>query len=182
MRVDALHLGQEYQHPRANQDGDLCGQRVVVAESDLVGRSRIVLVDDRHSTEGKEGAKGVPCVHVGGPVRHVTRGEQDLRSREILGRERLFPGPLLSRLPRAEAAWSFGKLRGLRSSPNRERPSAIAPDETTHTGEPPRTTVAISRARDWSTDRRTRPRGPTIRLEPSLTTTGALTGAACRHR
>ena len=59
-------------------------------------------------------------------------------------------------------------LRGRRSRPSRGSPSAIAPDETTQTGSPP-PTIRRSRARArGARERRTRPPGPTTRLEPEL--------------
>ena len=84
--------------------------------------------------------------------------------------------------PSADAACSRGRLDGRFSSPRRRRPSAIAPDETTHTGVPPSTISAISAARARSSVRRGRPRSSTTRLEPSLTTSGRFTGAAFRRR
>jgi hypothetical protein len=46
-RVHALSLGEKDQQPRAEQHRHLRGQRVVVAERDLVGGRRVVLVHDR---------------------------------------------------------------------------------------------------------------------------------------
>ena len=49
--VDAVHLGEEHEQPRAEQHGDLGGERVVVAEGDLVRRGRVVLVHDGDDAE-----------------------------------------------------------------------------------------------------------------------------------
>ena len=53
-RVHALDLGQEHEQASADEDRDLGGERVVVAERDLVRRGRVVLVHDRHRPEREE--------------------------------------------------------------------------------------------------------------------------------
>ena len=45
--IDAVDVGQEHQQPRLQHQRDVGGQRIVVAEGDLVGRGRVVLVHDR---------------------------------------------------------------------------------------------------------------------------------------
>ena len=45
--VEAVGVGQDHEPAGADQDRDLRGEEVVVAEGDLVGRGRVVLVDDR---------------------------------------------------------------------------------------------------------------------------------------
>ena len=180
--VHAVDLGEEDEQPRAHEDRDLRRERVVVAEGDLVGRRRVVLVHDRD-----------------GAARRRAPGARDERSRTRRGRRcrcrsgapapRAAPRARSARsqarwsfpCPSADAAWSFGTERGRRSRPSCGRPSAIAPDETTATGSPPRTIASdLARARDRAPLRRTDPRGPATRLVPSLTTT--VTGAACRRR
>src|SRR5439155_26014034 len=80
----------------------------------------------------------------------------------------------------AEAAWSGGRLRGRRVSPSLGRPSELAPEETTHTGSPPRTIAPISRPRARSSWLRTPPPSPATRLDPNLTRT--VNGAVSRPR
>ena len=53
------------------QDGDLRRQRVVVAEGDLVGRGRVVLVHDRNRPEPEQRVEGVADVDVRLPVGDV---------------------------------------------------------------------------------------------------------------
>ena len=50
----AVDLGEEDEQPRADEDRHVRGERVVVAERDLVGRRRVVLVDDRHRAQREE--------------------------------------------------------------------------------------------------------------------------------
>ena len=47
--VQPVGVGQQHEQPGAQHQRDLGGQRVVVAERDLVGGRRVVLVDDRHA-------------------------------------------------------------------------------------------------------------------------------------
>ena len=54
LRVDAFDLRQEDQQPRLHEHRDLRGERVVVAEGDLVGRGRVVLVHDRDRAEAEQ--------------------------------------------------------------------------------------------------------------------------------
>ena len=95
-RVDALDLGQQHEQPRPQQNGDLRGQRVVVAEGDLVGRGRVVLVHDRHHAELEQRGQGVARVDVRGALADIRGGEQDLRSGERS--ERFVPRRLQPRL------------------------------------------------------------------------------------
>ena len=46
--IQAGLVGEDDQHVGFDQVGDQRAQRVVVAELDLVGDDRVVLVDDRH--------------------------------------------------------------------------------------------------------------------------------------
>ena len=48
--VEAVLIGQQHKAIGTNHDRDLRRQKIVVAERDLLGRRRVVLVDDRHNT------------------------------------------------------------------------------------------------------------------------------------
>ena len=154
-RVDALDLGQQHEQPRAEQHGDLRGERVVVAEGDLVGGGRVVLVHDRHDAELEQRVERVAGIDVGRAVAEVGGGEQDLR-RGTSGASASSHARLEPRLPESRRRLELAAtLRGRRSSPSRGSPSAIAPEETTQTGSPPATIRAISRAARAQQRRRT---------------------------
>ena len=72
-RVDAVDLGEQHEQPGVRQDGDLRRQGVVVAEGDLVGGRRVVLVHDRDRPEPEQRVEGVADVDVGLPVGDVGR-------------------------------------------------------------------------------------------------------------
>ena len=63
-RVHPFDLGQEHEHPRPDEHRDLRRERVVVAEGDLVGRGRVVLVHDRYRAEAEELGERLACVDV----------------------------------------------------------------------------------------------------------------------
>ena len=92
--VHAFDLGQEDEQPGADEDCDVGGERVVVAEGDLVGRRRVVLVDDRHRSCVEQRLERVPGVHVGGTVGDVIAREEHLRREQVLSRERVLPAAL----------------------------------------------------------------------------------------
>jgi hypothetical protein len=89
--VHARDLGQQHEQGRADQHCHLRRQRVVVAEGDLVGRGRVVLVHDGDCAEPEELAERVPCIHVGGAVGDVSGGEQDLGRLQPLPPEGFVP-------------------------------------------------------------------------------------------
>ncbi len=89
-RVHTVDLGEKDEQAGLDEDRDLGGERVVVAEGDLVGRDRVVLVHDRHRAEREELAERVAGVDVRRAVRHVARREENLCGRYALACE----GPL----------------------------------------------------------------------------------------
>ena len=93
-RVDAVDLGEQDQQPCLHEHGDLRGQRVVVAERDLIGGGGVVLVDDGHCASLEDRLEGVAEVQVGGAVGDVGGGEQDLPGSHPVRRKRLIPGLL----------------------------------------------------------------------------------------
>ena len=175
-RVDAVDLGEQHEQPGVRQDGDLRRQRVVVAEGDLVGRRRVVLVHDRHRAEPEQRVEGVADVDVGLPVGDVGGREQDLRRLDADARERRAPRP------RGAAPGRRPTRPGAGASPTaaaRSRaagtPSAIAPDETMQTGVAARDELGHLPSPSRRAARAARlPSSVATRLEPSLTT--ILTG------
>ena len=82
--VDAVRLRQQHEQPRTEQHRHLRRERVVVAEGDLVGRRRVVLVDHRDHAEPQQRAQRVAHVDVARPLREVGAGEQHLRGAKTL--------------------------------------------------------------------------------------------------
>ena len=77
--VEAVGVGEQDEPVRADEHRDLRGEEVVVAEGDLVGGRRVVLVDDRHDAEVQQPAQGLTRVEVVRPRAHVEEREQHLR-------------------------------------------------------------------------------------------------------
>src|SRR5665647_1325091 len=63
-------------------------QAVVVAETDLVGRDRVVLVDHRDDAKVEQSVQGAPGVGIVRAARDVLSGEQHLADGEVVLRER----------------------------------------------------------------------------------------------
>jgi len=110
--IDPVHLGQEDEQPRACQDRDLCGQRVVVAECDLVRRSRVVLVHDGNDTELQQRVECIAHIDVARTFREIGRREQDLRSLDPRGAQRGVPAGLEPRLPHCRRGLQPRSRRG----------------------------------------------------------------------
>ena len=66
------------------------GQAVVVAEPDLTGRHRVVLVDHRQSAVPQQRVQGVAGIQVAPPLLGVGQSQQDLRHGDaVMGERRL---------------------------------------------------------------------------------------------
>ena len=91
--VHAVHVGEQDERFRVRDVGDERGQPVVVAEPDLVGGDRVVLVDHREHTKLEQPVQGALGVAVVGPAHQVIRAEQDLTGADaVLGEGRGVPG------------------------------------------------------------------------------------------
>ena len=99
LRVDAVDLGQEHEQARAHEQRGVRRERVVVAERDLVGRGRVVLVHDRDDAELQQRAERVAQVHVARAVTDVGGGEEHLRGLEPFAPQGGAPRALEPRLP-----------------------------------------------------------------------------------
>ena len=87
--VEAVGVGQQHQRVGAEQDRHLRGEEVVVAEGDLVGGRRVVLVDDGHDPPVEQLVQRLARVQVVGARRHVEEREQHLRALHAALREHL---------------------------------------------------------------------------------------------
>ncbi len=76
--VQACLVGQDDQHVGLHQIGGQRCQRVVVAELDLVGDHRVVLVDHRHHAEPEQREQGRSRIQIARPVGQVGMRQQDL--------------------------------------------------------------------------------------------------------
>ena len=145
--VQPVDVGEQHQQVGVDQVRDQRGQPVVVAEPDLGGRHRVVLVDDREHAELEELGEGLVGVAVVRAPGHVVDGEQHLaghdavprqllgvavhqqpladRRRGLLGRER--PGPALQ----AAAAPARPRWHRRRPGPPRRRGPRLAASTST---------------------------------------------------
>ena len=78
-RVEAAGVGEQDEQVRAGQHRHLGGEEVVVAEADLVGGGRVVLVDDRDDPPVEQLAQRAARVDVVGARAHVEERQQHLR-------------------------------------------------------------------------------------------------------
>src|SRR5207253_6227865 len=97
---------------RADQVRDEGGQPVVVAEPDLLGGHRVVLVDHRHDAEREQPGQGALGVAVVRAANYVVRGEQDLANGEAVPRERRDVGVAEGELADAGRGLLGGQVRG----------------------------------------------------------------------
>jgi hypothetical protein len=105
---------EQQQHPRPDEHGHLRSERVVVAEADLVGRRRVVLVDHRHGAEREECVERAARVDVRAALADLGAREQDLRSVQAVRVECVLPRALERRLPE--------RRRGLQARERRRPP------------------------------------------------------------
>ncbi len=176
-RVDPVLIGQQHEQPRAQQHCDLGGERVVVAEGDLVGRGRVVLVDDRDDAPAEHRLERRARVQVARARVDVGRGQEHLARRAA--RPRAAPAARLRaagpapppRPPAAPARRPAGRARAPRPRARSRR------TRRRRRARPASPSAAISPASDRSSARRGRPRGSTSVEEPSLTTTARRTAA-----
>ena len=107
------------------QDRDLGGEEVVVAERDLVGRRRVVLVDHRHDAPVEQPPQRPARVEVVAARAHVEERQQHLRARHA-------------------AARAAARRRRGRACPDRRRWRPAGP--RSRVGRTPRPMISIPRA------------------------------------
>ena len=129
--------GQQQQQRRVDQHRDLGGEEVVVAEGDLVGGGRVVLVDDRHDPPLDELAQRPARVQVVRARAHVEERQQHLGGLDAALAQVLVVGAVQPPLPdRATPPAAPRPPAGAPPSPSRWMPRAIAPEVTTTTSTP----------------------------------------------
>ena len=83
--VEPVDIRQQDQRIGAGHLGDAGGQPVVVAEADLGGGDRVVLVDDGDAAELEQGAEGGAGIQVAAAVLAVLEREEELGGRAAPG-------------------------------------------------------------------------------------------------
>ena len=97
--VEPVDGGQQDEQVGADEHGDLRGQEVVVAEGDVRGRRRVVLVDDRDDAPGQQPREGLAGVEVLGAGADVVEGQQHLGARQSAVAQQLVVDPVELALP-----------------------------------------------------------------------------------
>ena len=85
--VKAVDIREQHEKVRAHHHGDAGGEPVIVAEADLVGGDRVVLVDHRHRAEPEQGRDRAARVEIAPACFGILMGEQDLRHRHLVAAE-----------------------------------------------------------------------------------------------
>ncbi len=78
VRVEALRVGEDDQHPGADEVGDDRGEAVVVAQLQLVDHHRVVLVHDGDHTDRQHALQSLAGVEVLAAIGQDVSGEEDL--------------------------------------------------------------------------------------------------------
>ena len=153
------------------EDRDHRGQVVVVANFDLGGRDRVVLVDDRHDPVFEQRLHRIPGVEIALAVCDVGPGEQHLPDDQSVDLEQPFPDAHQPALPdRGQHLLRRRRSGAVPDGRACSRPAAIAPDVTTITSRPPACRAAHCRAISTMPARSSRGPPPVSTLVPSLTT------------
>ena len=86
---EPVDVGQQDEQVGADEHRHLGGEEVVVAEGDLVGRRRVVLVDDRQHAPVQQLAQRAARVEVVRARAHVEERQQHLRRRDAVRAQQL---------------------------------------------------------------------------------------------
>jgi len=92
--VEVFLVGQQHEQAGVGEYGDLGGEGVVVAERDLVGGRRVVLVHDRDHVPGEQRLERRLGIDVRRPLPHVGGGQQYLRGSCFVSVDGAFLGVL----------------------------------------------------------------------------------------
>ena len=117
--VQAIHVGQQDQRVRPGDVGDERRETVVVAEPDLVGGHRVVLVDDRDHAQFQQSLQGALRVAVMAAPHDVIGGQQHLSGADAMqGEGSRVPGDQQP-LPDARRRLLGGEVPGPLAQPQR---------------------------------------------------------------
>ena len=135
--VQPVDVGEQHQQVGVDQVRDQRREPVVVAEPDLGGGDRVVLVDDRQHAELEQLGEGLVGVAVVRAPGHVVDGEQHLAGDQAVPGELL--GVAVHQQPLADRRRGLlggERPRAAASGRAAPGPAAIAPEETSTTSTP----------------------------------------------
>ncbi len=164
--------------PAPDEVGHQCGEAVVVAETDLLVRHGVVLVDDGDHAELEQPAERLTGVEVLAAVDEVEGGEQDLAGDQPVAAEGVAPDPHQQVLAHRGHRLQRGQVRRAgRPSDRLVHPAAMAPEVTMTTRCPAARAWATSPASLSMASVSTRPSPVVTDDDPILTT--RVRPAAC---
>ena len=156
---------------------DARGEPVVVAEADLGGGDRVVLVDHRHRAQRQQLREGRAGVEMAAALLGVVGGQQDLRDGDAVPRQRLLIGVRQADLPGRRGGLLF--LEPQRAAGAGRDGGGRPRSRRTRRGSPPgRARGSARRRRPAHRARRggSRRRSSTSSAEPILTTSRRAAG------
>ncbi len=163
--VEAVDVGEQDQRLGQRHDGDAGGEAVIVAEADLAGGHRVVLVDDRHDAEPEQGLDRGAGVEVAAAGLGVVERDQDLGGLEADPGEALLPGA-----GEQDLARGGGGLLLLQPQRALRQAQAVAAQRDRTGGDDGDLLAALRAAgRRRGRGRRARPRAPGRRARPGAT-------------
>ena len=110
--VDAVDVGQQDERVGPGDVRHERGEPVVVAEPDLLGGDRVVLVDDRQRAEGEQPVDGLLGVAVVAAAGQVVGGQQHLADGDVVPGERVGVGLHQPQLADARRRLGGGQVAG----------------------------------------------------------------------
>ena len=121
--VKRIDVRGQHQPARFDKDRNLRGEEVVVAESDLVGRGRVVFVDHRHDVPFEQLLQRLTRVHVAGTRADVVRGQEDLRGLDAVCGEKVVVVVVDLTLPDGGRSLELGHRAGARRQAQQLNPA-----------------------------------------------------------
>ena len=121
--IEQTHLiREEHEHIRVHQIGYQGGQRIVVAEANLVRDHRVVFVDYGNDAVGQQGLERTPGIQVPVPGLDVIVPEEHLRREHAPRSEGLFVAPQQRRLPHRCSSLKLVQVRRPRTGAKAQKP------------------------------------------------------------
>jgi len=115
--IKPVDIGQQDQHVGAGHLRHPGGEAVVVAETDLGGGDRVVLVDHRHGAEAEQLGEGRAGVQMPPPLLGILQGQEDLRDGDVVAGQGLLIGMGEADLPGRGRRLLFLETQGAAAQP-----------------------------------------------------------------